>query len=219
MIAVALFYDMAQAGLDVLHLIPFIGNAFAIMGTMIIDLWAFLTFYVWFKIHGVSFASPKRGLTMAGAVIIELIPVVNALPAWTAAVVILFLTTRGEEALASTLSRVEGAAGAVGKGAALAGKIPGAPAGVKQGLTAASQGANAIAAGARGAREQLQSLPPDKRLHLETASKARVQAKPGEQPPVLPAAASRPPQATPDIGSQPVFRQRAQEQKSEPGPR
>lgn len=97
--AVMLLFDGVQAGTDLLHFIPFIGNFSATIATTLMDVWAFLTLYIWLKLHGVSFANPKRGLTMAGTLLVELIPVLNALPAWTASVVIIFLTTRAEELL------------------------------------------------------------------------------------------------------------------------
>lgn len=97
--SVALLFDAVQFGTDLLHFIPYIGNLSAIIATTLMDVWAFLTLYVWFKLHGVSFANPKRGLTMAGTVLVEVIPALNALPAWTAAVVIIVLTTRAEELL------------------------------------------------------------------------------------------------------------------------
>jgi len=207
MLAVALFYDMSQVGLNLIGTIPG-GQAITFIGTVLIDVWAFLTFYIWFKLQGVSFVNPKRGITMGGAVLIEIIPILNALPAWTLAVVILFITTRGEEALEKTLSRVGGAASLVSKGAKLAGKIPGASPALKQGLNRASEEADKIAEGARGAREQLQNLPPDRKTHLETASKERTQAPPGSTPPVI---APPPAQPAGDIGAQPVFRQPPQE--------
>lgn len=49
---------------------------------------AAFTFWLWFKIHGIDigFTSPKRLLTMSTGSLIEIIPVISALPGWTAAV-------------------------------------------------------------------------------------------------------------------------------------
>lgn len=130
MAAVALLFDAVQAGTNLLHLIPYIGNLSAIIATTLMDVWAFLTLYVWFKLHGVSFANPKRGLTMAGTLLIEVIPALNALPAWTAAVVIIFLTTRAEELLekipggSKIAAAVQIAGGTPSAGAAPARKPP-----------------------------------------------------------------------------------------------
>ena len=55
---------------------------------------ALLTFYVWFKMRGMSFMKPKRLLTFGGASLIEIIPWLSALPAWTAAIVVLALDSK-----------------------------------------------------------------------------------------------------------------------------
>ncbi len=93
MIITALAYDAAQAFLD------FILIGLAV--NWILDIWAWLTFYIWFKIKGVGFANPKRAVSLNGGFIIELIPAVNALPVWTAAVIILVITVKTEDKLAS----------------------------------------------------------------------------------------------------------------------
>jgi hypothetical protein len=82
MIATALLFDAIQILLT-----------FVLMG-WIVGFFAFLTFYIWFKIHGISFMKPKRALTMGASFIIEVIPFVSVLPAWTLAVTILALDTK-----------------------------------------------------------------------------------------------------------------------------
>lgn len=82
MLCVALLYDGGQF---IFNFIPVAGNLF----TIIIDVFAWLTFFVWFKIKGVNFASPKRLMTLCGAGLLELVPVLNDLPAWTGAVALL----------------------------------------------------------------------------------------------------------------------------------
>jgi len=82
MIVVALFYDALQLAL-----------AFAFMDWLV-GIFAFLTFYVWFKMKGMSFMKPKRALVMGGGFIIEIIPVLSILPAWTLAVTILALDSK-----------------------------------------------------------------------------------------------------------------------------
>jgi len=93
MIVVALLYDAAQAFLD------FILIGLAV--NWILDIWAWLTFFIWFKLKGVSFANPKRAVSLNGGFILELIPAVNVLPIWTAAVIILVITVKTEDKLAS----------------------------------------------------------------------------------------------------------------------
>lgn len=67
------------------------------IGGSIITIFATLLFFVWFKMHGVSFITPKRLLTMAGAGSLELIPFLNILPAWTGAVWYIIYTTKVRE--------------------------------------------------------------------------------------------------------------------------
>lgn len=93
MIWLALFYDGIQF---LLNFIPIIGN---ILSSLLIGLWAWLSFYIWFKIKGVSFSKPSRSITLFGAGITEMVPLLNALPAWTLAVLILIATTKAEDAL------------------------------------------------------------------------------------------------------------------------
>ena len=82
MVVVALFFDVLQWLL-----------AFIFMDWLA-GFYAFLTFFVWFKLHGITFMKPKRALTMGAAGLIEIIPWLAALPAWTAAVIIIALDTK-----------------------------------------------------------------------------------------------------------------------------
>jgi hypothetical protein len=93
MIVVALLYDAAQAFLE------WIGIGFFI--NWILDIWAWLTFYIWFKLKGVSFANPKRALCLNGGFLLELIPLFDELPIWTASVIIMVITVKTEDKLAS----------------------------------------------------------------------------------------------------------------------
>lgn len=65
----------------------------------LVGFYAFLTFFVWFKLYGMKFMTPKRIATMGGAFIIEIIPVLSTLPAWTGAVVILILDSKVKKIL------------------------------------------------------------------------------------------------------------------------
>jgi glycopeptide antibiotics resistance protein len=82
MICVAIFFDVLQALLT-----------FIFMG-WVVGIFAFLTFYLWFKLRGLSFMKPKRLLTFGGASLIEIIPFLSALPAWTAAIIVLALDSK-----------------------------------------------------------------------------------------------------------------------------
>lgn len=70
-----------------------------VVGGSIITFFATLVFFVWFKMHGVSFITPKRLLTMVGAGSLELIPFLNILPAWTGAIWYIIYTTKVRESV------------------------------------------------------------------------------------------------------------------------
>ena len=91
MVGVAALVDGAQGLLTLLGI--------GIVLNIPISIVAWLTFYLWFKMKGVSFGGSKLGQSgspslvrnplfiVAAALGIELIPFVNALPAWTAAII------------------------------------------------------------------------------------------------------------------------------------
>ena len=86
-IGTALFFDFA---LGLIGLVPLIGQASA----WIFSIFPLMTFWLWFKIRGMNFMTPKRALTLPGAYIIEALPFINILPGWTAAVLILIYSER-----------------------------------------------------------------------------------------------------------------------------
>ncbi|MDQ3089728.1 MAG: hypothetical protein M3Q24_01065 [bacterium] len=92
MIAVAVFFDAFQL---IINLIPVLGQIISV----VIGFFAFLTFYFWFSSKGVKFATPKRGGILGGGFIVEMIPIINMLPAWTLAVVLIILDQKKKELL------------------------------------------------------------------------------------------------------------------------
>ncbi|MCR4279209.1 MAG: hypothetical protein NUV78_00530 [Candidatus Zambryskibacteria bacterium] len=82
MITVALFFDALQVLLT-----------FIFMGWLA-GFFAGLTFYVWFRMHGISFMKPKRLAAFGGTALIELIPFLSVIPAWTFAVAYLAISSR-----------------------------------------------------------------------------------------------------------------------------
>ncbi len=64
--------------------IPFVGWVINAFLTIII----FLTFFMWFKMKGIKFNSPRKLATLPIGLIIELIPYINILPGWTVSVII-----------------------------------------------------------------------------------------------------------------------------------
>jgi len=90
MIILALCVDAAQAILTALA----IG---AVLGPIITAV-AWFGFWVWFMILGVSFVSnPKKLATMGTAGILEVVPVLGALPAFTAGIAITVFMTMAED--------------------------------------------------------------------------------------------------------------------------
>lgn len=125
-ISVAVFIDLSQAGINLLHFIPVAGNAFAMVANWIISAITFFMFWFWFLLYGVHFNSAKRILSMGGGFLMELIPIVDTLPAWTAAVVLVIITARmpkiveiasgkgGVAGVASNVASVASTAGTMG---------------------------------------------------------------------------------------------------------
>lgn len=107
MICVALFYDALQVLLTPIF-----------MGWLV-SIFAGLTFYVWFKMRGLNFVTPKRAGLLGGGFIIELIPILNVLPAWTLAIVLLALDSKIKK-IATVVPGGEMAVGALSNKARLA---------------------------------------------------------------------------------------------------
>ncbi|MFZ3020025.1 MAG: hypothetical protein WA051_00700 [Minisyncoccia bacterium] len=96
LVSTALFFDFLQL---ILQPIAFLGQALA-MG---VDIFAFLTFGLWFLLIGVSFVRPSRLIGIVGTFLIELIPILDALPAWTFYIfIMIILENSGVGAKAST---------------------------------------------------------------------------------------------------------------------
>ena len=85
MVVVALVFDIVQMILDFL-------GAGVILDT-ILSILAWVVFFFWFRIHGVKF-SGKMANAFGTGFLIELIPILNFLPAWTATVIRLYLQTK-----------------------------------------------------------------------------------------------------------------------------
>ena len=90
MIGTALFFDLLQA---IIGWIPIVGNILADAMSIFI----FLTFFLWFWMNGIKMVTPKRLTSMIGGGLVEMIPYLNLLPAWTLVVVYLIGTTKIKE--------------------------------------------------------------------------------------------------------------------------
>ena len=99
---VALLFDGIIAAPKLLDLVPvldFLTIPVNFMVGMLVSVWAWLSFYVWFKFHGITFLGVKRIMAFPLAMVIKVVPFLGLIPAWTAAVLVLFSTTRAEELL------------------------------------------------------------------------------------------------------------------------
>lgn len=92
MMGTAAIVDFFQFLLNML-LIGIILNRF-------ISILTLLTFYIWFKMHNVSFSnSPKRFGVMAITGLTEIIPLLDLLPAWTISTGVTIGIVRREDAV------------------------------------------------------------------------------------------------------------------------
>lgn len=98
MIAVAVIYDLIQIALT--WLLGWLGIGF--IGSWLMTLWAGMTFGLWFTLKGASIISGKRAASLGIGAIIEVIPLLNALPGWTVSVIISLSVTRAEDILAGS---------------------------------------------------------------------------------------------------------------------
>ncbi len=87
MVGVALCFDII---VFLINLIPILGQ---VVG-MIIGFIAYLIFWLWFTLKGVSLMRPKRAAAMGTGFLISLIPILNMLPEITISVVITIASTR-----------------------------------------------------------------------------------------------------------------------------
>lgn len=87
MVGTALLFDVLQF---LLQAIPIAGQILAWVFSLIAG--GILIF--WFYLHGIKFNTPKRLFSMGIGGLIEMIPVVNALPGWTIAVLLVIGTTK-----------------------------------------------------------------------------------------------------------------------------
>lgn len=112
MIVTALFFDTIQFGADLMNLIPFIGFILAGVISGGVSIFAWLTFFLWFRLVGTKFDS-KIVATTVGTFFIELIPILNALPAWTLSIATIFLFFQSKEILNKVVPEATKLAGKV----------------------------------------------------------------------------------------------------------
>ncbi|MBI2618031.1 hypothetical protein HYW58_01105 [Candidatus Kaiserbacteria bacterium] len=90
MVSVAFFFDVVQ----MIFTLTVIGSI--VSSVMSIFIW--LTFYVWFKKHGIMFMDNlARMIIMWGGFLLELVPVLNIIPGWTFSVSLSLLLIHYED--------------------------------------------------------------------------------------------------------------------------
>jgi hypothetical protein len=95
MVATALFFDVLGA---LINLIPGLGQVLAIFIA-----WAGqATFWLWFKMHGVSYGTKKRAVSVTAGFIIGMIPFLNIIPELTLQVILILGTLEVEDLVENT---------------------------------------------------------------------------------------------------------------------
>ena len=97
LLSTAFLIDTIIFIIGILNFIPG-GVIIAILITLVVNIFAYLTFITWFFLLKVSFLKkPSRFAYSAVALVIGFIPLFNMLPAWTLAVFLIILTTRNKQ--------------------------------------------------------------------------------------------------------------------------
>jgi hypothetical protein len=127
MVLLALIFDGVQFLVLILIVVPGIGFVLQLVSYLITGI-AFVTFLLWFTLCGVSLIKGKRAamkmITALASCIVELVPLLDAIPTITFGVVALIIQTRIEDS-GMTGAGVQQVLGGVGQ-MAKAVRIPGA---------------------------------------------------------------------------------------------
>ena len=101
LIALAFLFDLIQFLVSFLHVVPWVGNAIAFVVALFITCFAYITFGIWFALLRVNYFTGKQAalkiLTLIGTLGLELIPLIDALPAITAGVITMVIVSRIED--------------------------------------------------------------------------------------------------------------------------
>lgn len=93
MLGTAIFFDVLTA---LINLLPLGGG---IISSFILEPFIILTFWIWCKSKGINFTKGSRGILTAVTLIIGFIPIINALPEWTLAIIMLKVTSKSKRGL------------------------------------------------------------------------------------------------------------------------
>jgi hypothetical protein len=104
MIIVALGFDVAQAGTNFLHAIPLLGTAAALVLSFFIGFLAQCVFFIWFALLHVRGGEKMKAFAIRMLIhmatfVVEVIPIINAIPAITLGVVAIILVSRAQATL------------------------------------------------------------------------------------------------------------------------
>lgn len=83
MLLLASFFDGIQAFVNLLNLIPFVGQILSFIFNITITAFAFIIFSIWFFLRGTAFLSPKKPLKMLtkiGILSSEMLPLISVFP-------------------------------------------------------------------------------------------------------------------------------------------
>ena len=110
LITFALLCDVLQFLFSFFHVIPWIGNAVAFVVVLFITIVSYVVLGLWFALLRINYFTGKRAalkvLTMLATFSIELIPLLDSLPAMTAGVLTMVIVSRIEDALGTTSPNV-----------------------------------------------------------------------------------------------------------------
>jgi hypothetical protein len=108
MIMFALFIDAIQALLTLLPIIGWILAPVAGVAGLII-------FYFWLKNYGIKFSSPRQAKRLVVGFIVEMIPLLNALPTWTLAITLIVMKEKAKNLSPESINKIEGVVGRLNK--------------------------------------------------------------------------------------------------------
>jgi len=114
MVITAFLVDLLQVGLGLFHFLPLVGNALTILLTTLVSIGAFLMFFIWLKIEGVTFIEKLAGgqarkMVVAYIILpaVEMIPVLKIItPGWTIGVYLSLLTHQSLKKMLSEEDRL-----------------------------------------------------------------------------------------------------------------
>ena len=94
-IAMGIFALLFDTGQGLVNLVPYLGQILS----SFIAFFSFMTFWLWFKMNGVSYGQAKRVGIVLTTYIISFIPILNILPEITLGVIGIIMTTRAKKIL------------------------------------------------------------------------------------------------------------------------